>query len=858
MNFNYGADADNIPFYQISNNAMPIKSSISVLNRRIRCFLFIGSIFTSYSNAATFEFNTKVLQATGIDNIDLSAFSGSNDQFTGEYLTDVVLNNQKIFHNFPIHIYTQEEEEHICFTEALLTDLPISKELRAGVTKNVIHTTDAGKCYGFSQYDPAIATEYDSSKRQIILRVPHIYIVDFDRYWTPPHKRDYGISGIVLDYNLLKVISRAKKTNNEYKTRSNFSSYGALGFNLGRFRFRTNYQYNPNSATKKFERTQTYAFTDIGSLNAQMYAGELYSRSNLFGSVPFKGISLFTNENMMPSYLQGYAPQITGTANSDAIVTIRQYGNIIKQIQVPPGSFAINNLPSYLSGTIDVSVEESDGSTHEFQVEITSVPFLTRKGALRYTVNAGEANPKYSKNKVKTKFISIDGSYGLSNTISLNSGINFTTNREFLASSFGLGINLGMLGGLSFDITHSENKANPDRHLSGQSYRFNYAKRFTRNTSLNIVGYRFSSREYTTLNNYIDIKGNDKERLRLEKNRFSVSVSQYIPTWKMNLTVSGSKSTYWNTESNSYYNISLSKTIQKGLFARTSISLNLGHNKNNSYKDNRIGLFVSIPLADNLGHISYNASYDDSYNNISQNATYYNEGFGGNYSVGVSMNHQRDFSGAIDYSLNASYNTRLAFGNLNSSVNYRDNYQYMSTSFNGSLTLTQHGLAIHPYVFTDSSRLIINTGTSGVGFEGNNTKSDIFGLAGISNIPDYNKNTYKIDIDNLPENVDIPDNVFEIVPTKGAIAYRDSNAISGDKALINIVLPDGSHPPFGSTVYRKNGIDIEVGIVAENGLTYIAGLNKNATFIVKWGQDSSCKLKINSTNLTEINNVLCN
>lgn len=830
---------------------------MSVITKHIGYLLLMGCMSISYSKASTFEFNTKVLEANGLKNVDLSAFSGSNDQFSGEYRADIILNEQKLFYNFPIHLYTKDDVSHICFTDALLTELPISKELRSAAKKNIIHTTDAGNCYGLEQYNSAILAEYEDKAQKVKLRIPHAYTVDFDRLWIPPRKRDHGINGIILDYNLLKIMSRFKSVKNGYKSQNNFSSYGTTGFNLGRFRFRANYQYNPN-VEKKFQRTQTYAFTDVGFLNAQIYAGELQTKSNLFQSVPFKGISLFTNERMMPNYLQGYAPQITGTATSNAVVTIQQYGNIIKQVQVPPGPFAINNLPSYLNGVVDVSVEESDGETQKFQVEITSVPFLTRKGALRYSINLGELNPKYYNNKVNSKFISMDGSYGLSNIISLNSGINYTTNNEFRAYSVGLGINLGFLGGLSFDVTRSENKALTDKYLTGQSYRFNYAKRFNQNTSLNIVGYRFSSRNYTTLSNYIDLKGNEHERLYLEKNRFSLSISQYIPEWKMSISATGSKSTYWNQKSNSYYNLSFRKTIEKGSFARTSVSLNIGHNKNRNRNDNTIGLFLSIPWSDSRSNISYSATYRDNSNNVSQQATYYDRGLGGNYSVGVSMNHKRDFSGATDYSLSASYNTNLEFGNFNSSASYTNNQQFMSVGFSGSLTLTQKGLAIHPYVFNDASRLIIDTGVSGVGFEGKNIKSNIFGLAGISNIPDYYKSTYKIDIDNLPSDVEIQDNVLEIAPTKGSIGYRDVQAISGTKALVTIVLSDGSHPPFGAIVYRGNEDDTEVGIVADNGLTYLTGLNKKSTYTVVWGQDSTCKLKINSTNLDEFSNILCN
>ena len=817
--------------------------------------ILIGALLSPFSYG--FEFNNKVLESLGFENVDLSAFSGSNDQFTGKYLADIEINEQNIFYNHPVYLYSNNGESHICFTDELLTSLPISKTLRSGAKKSIINTTDAGNCYGLTEYDAAIDAQFDDSEQKIKIRMPHAYLVDFDPYWIPPNQRDHGISGLFLDYNLLKTFNRYKNQG-QSSTLNNFSSYGIIGANIGRFRFRTNYQYNPNNVRKKFERTQTYAFTDIGSLNAHLYAGELYSRSNLFSSVRFKGASLYTEESMMPNYLQGYAPQITGTATSNAVVTVRQYGNIIKQVQVPPGPFAIANLPSYLNGTVDVTVEESDGSINEFQVDIAHVPYLTRKGALRYNINAGKLAPQYVHQEIDVKFASVDGSYGLSDMISLIGGVAYTTNNEYLAYSAGLGLNLGVIGALSFDMTKSENRANPGKRLTGQSYRFNYAKRFGQNTSLNIAGYRFSSRDYTTLNNYVDMKTNEFDRLYLEKNRFSLSVSQYLPQWNINIAATASKSTYWNQGSNFYYNLSLYKTIESGFFRSTSISLNLSRSKGHyGNKDNLVGLYISIPLEDRTSRLSYNARYEQRRKNVSQQATFYSEGMGGNYSLGASMNHQRDLSGSIDYALSASYNTNLSFGNFNGSASYSSNQQSVTAGFSGSLTLTQHGLATHPYVYDEGSRLIVDTGVSGVKMQGSSSESNFFGLAGVSNIPNYYKSTYLIDNDNLPENVEIQDNVMEVAPTKGAIAYRSANAVSGQKALVTITLPDGSHPPFGAIVYRENGLDIEVGMVADQGRTYLTGLNKKAAFIVKWGDDQSCRLPIQSTDTEEFTTIIC-
>lgn len=430
----------------------------------------------------------------------------------------------------------------------------------------------------------------------------------------------------------------------------------------------------------------------------------------------------------------------------------------------------------------------------------------------------------------------VDGPYGLSDIISLIGGVSYTTNSEYIAYNAGLGLNLGFMGALSFDITKSENKASPGKLLTGQSYRFNYAKRFGKNTSLSIAGYRFSSRDYTTLSNYLEMKGREFNRLYLEKNRFSLSISQYIPQWGLNIAATASKSIYWNQDSNSYYNLSFYKTLERGFFADTSISLNFSHNRNNyGEKDDLVSLYLSIPLEDRKSRFSYNARYERNRKNISHQAVLYSEGLGGSYSLGATINHPHDLSGSVDYVLSASYNTTLSFGSFNSSVSYASDQQNITAGFSGSLTATAHGIATHPYVYEEGSRLIIDTDVSGVKIKGNDSQSNFFGLAGVSNIPNYHRSTYLIDNDNLPENVEIQEGVMEVAPTKGAIIYRSVQAVSGNKALVTITLPDGSHPPFGATVYRKNGEDVEVGMVADQGRTYLTGLNRRSEFIVKWG-----------------------
>ncbi|WP_338157525.1 FimD/PapC C-terminal domain-containing protein [Moellerella wisconsensis] len=77
--------------------------------------------------------------------------------------------------------------------------------------------------------------------------------------------------------------------------------------------------------------------------------------------------------------------------------------------------------------------------------------------------------------------------------------------------------------------------------------------------------------------------------------------------------------------------------------------------------------------------------------------------------------------------------------------------------------------------------------------------------------------------------------------TEGAIGYRKFQILSGQKMMSVISLQDGSHPPFGIDVFNRKMHNI--GIVGENGYTYLAGLIPNESIIIK-SNESQCEIKL--------------
>ncbi|UNM97453.1 fimbria/pilus outer membrane usher protein [Ignatzschineria rhizosphaerae] len=249
--------------------------------------------------------------------------------------------------------------------------------------------------------------------------------------------------------------------------------------------------------------------------------------------------------------------------------------------------------------------------------------------------------------------------------------------------------------------------------------------------------------------------------------------------------------------------------------------------------------------------------YGSRYKQVDHQVTYRGQGLGGNYSIGGSLNHQRDLSGSMDHRLNATYNANTGYGQFMMMADYSDYRKGLRTSFDSSLTLTQHGIATHERVYGDGSRLILDADAPGIPVQGGRSVSNTFGLIGLGNTSSYYRGSYAVDNDNLPEDVEIQDGIIEVAMSDGAIAYRSLNGVSGGKAVARISLADGSYPPFGAIVYRKNGNEQEIAIVAEEGLTYLTGLNNHAEFLIKWNGSKSCQLKINSIDANELNNLIC-
>ncbi|EIQ5684246.1 fimbria/pilus outer membrane usher protein, partial [Salmonella enterica subsp. enterica serovar Newport] len=135
----------------------------------------------------------------------------------------------------------------------------------------------------------------------------------------------------------------------------------------------------------------TYAERGINSLKSRLTLGESYTTGSVFDSVPFRGVMLASDENMVPYNQRAFAPVVRGIARTQARVEVRQNGYLMSAQTVPAGPFEITDLPSTGgSGDLLVTVLESDGSRQDITVPYNTPAIALRQGYLKYSVAGGQ------------------------------------------------------------------------------------------------------------------------------------------------------------------------------------------------------------------------------------------------------------------------------------------------------------------------------------------------------------------------------------------------------------------------------------------------------------------------------------
>ena len=118
-----------------------------------------------------------------------------------------------------------------------------------------------------------------------------------------------------------------------------------------------------------------------------------------------------------------------------------------------------------------------------------------------------------------------------------------------------------------------------------------------------------------------------------------------------------------------------------------------------------------------------------------------------------------------------------------------------------------------------------------------------YGIAVVNGVSSYQTSDIRVDVNNLPDDVEVYSSVVSKTLTEGAIGFRKIRAIKGERLMAVIRLADGSHPPLGAAV-TDNSSGFEAGLIGDSGLAYLAGVSGEKSLTVRWGDGQQCQIQV--------------
>ncbi|HBE6106714.1 TPA: fimbria/pilus outer membrane usher protein [Escherichia coli] len=789
------------------------------------------------------DFNTDILDAEDRQNIDLSRFSRAGYIMPGQYQMEIMVNDQSISPSaFPVIFLeppasTSGEEKPL--PEPCLTPEMVGRMGLTVASQEKVTYWNNGQCADLSQL-PGVEIRPNPAEGMLYINIPQAWLEYSDASWLPPSRWDNGIPGLLFDYNINGTVNKPHKG----KQSQSLSYNGTAGANFGAWRLRADYQGNLNHTTGSGQRTDSqftwsrfYMYRAIPRWRANLTLGENYINSEIFSSWRYTGASLESDDRMLPPNLRGYAPQVSGIADTNARVVISQQGRILYDSTVPAGPFTIQDLDSSVRGRLDVEVIEQDGRKKTFRVDTAYVPYLTRPGQLRYRLVSGRSR-NYKHTTEGPVFAAGEASWGISNKWSLYGG--GIVAGDYNALAVGVGRDLSEFGTVSADVTQSVARIPGREARQGKSWRLNYSKRFDDvNADITFAGYRFSERNYMTMDQYLNARYRNDVAGR-EKELYTVTLNKSFEDWKTSVSLQYSHQTYWDRRTSDYYSLSVNRYFEAFGFRNVSLGLSASRSKYQNRDNNSAFVRLSVPWGTGMASYSGSVSNDRYTSTVGYSDTL-NKGLD-SYSLnaGVSSGgHQPSQS-----QLSAYYNHRSPLANLSANFSAVQNgYTSFGMSASGGATITAKGAALHAGGMNGGTRLLVDTGgVGGVPVDGGRVSTNRWGIGVVTDVSSYYRNTTSVDLNKLPEDMEATRSVVESVLTEGAIGYREFEVLQGSRLFAVLRLEDNSHPPFGASVTNAKGR--ELGMVADSGLAWLSGVNPGETLNVGWDGRTQCVVDI--------------
>lgn len=784
-----------------------------------------------------YYFDASLFKGSNFDQEALKKLSKPDAVLPGTYQIDVYV-NQQFLGRYSINVKSHNGTDKPCFSPDLINAIGF---------KNYQHgPLSSGSCFFMADVKPQASVHLSISGFRLDVTVPQSLLIKKPRGWIDPAEYDTGTNIGFANY----LANYYHVSYSDSRIRNQDSAWLSLngGINLGTWQFRQSGSATWNQQQgASWNTVRGYIQRPVPAIRSEFMAGQLITNGNFFSGLSYSGVNLATSQAMLPDTQQGYAPAIRGVASTNAKVSVRQNGNEIYQITVPPGAFEITDLtPTSSSGDIQVEVTEADGTVKKFVVPFSAVPESIRPGVSRYNLAIGKTRDMHKD----ADFGDIIYQRGLTNAFTGNGGLRFS--EGYMSSVLG-GVYASQLGAIGSDITWSRASLPEGDNLQGWMSRISWSKTFAAaGTTVSLASYRYSTTGYRDLSSILGMRydalntANWLQYASEQRERFDVTLSQNM-SQAGNLFITAATQNYRNGRSrDTQYQIGYSKSFNGGISMSFAVNRQqTGNYGNDKSQETAISATFSIPL---FPESSRSASLSNTFSHSNSGGSQYQTSLSGSLdeqqttSYSVSATHDAQLS---QDTLSGSLQNRLPKVSLGMNGSVGKKYWQLSGNAQGAAALHSGGLTLGPYL-GDTFGLVEAKGAEGAElFNAPQTRIDDNGYALVPSMTPYRYNTVSLDPAGMDGNAEILDSQKRVVPVSGAVSRVTFRTKTGTALLITVHTSQGESIPMGAPVFDENGVS--AGIAGQGSQIYVRAEKEKGYFVVTWGDNNQCRIPYSLT-----------
>lgn len=840
--------------------------------------LAVAVMATTEVNASvdtTSTFDLGAFSHAGAAKVDLSRFDKDNQIAPGTYRVDVSVNGEPAGRQDMRFAITPGSIAAVpCFNRTMLAQFGVDMKKIDSVNAPAAQGKDAGsvpanieRCGLLAGWIPLATSTFDAGALELSITVPQAYIKQSARGYVDPGQWDEGIDAALLSYNF--STSAATSGNSSNRTFLGVNS----GLNLGAWRLRHQGAQGWNSGGRQtYQNTATYVQRSLTPLKSQLTIGDSFSGGQILDNVRLRGVTLATDDRMLPQSQQGYAPVVRGMADSNATVSVSQNGYRIYETTVAPGPFVIDDLfATGYGGDLTVIVREVDGRKTTFVVPYSYAPQLLRTDTAKYSVALGQlrqfgvqgASPAVAQGTVQ---------YGLNNTVTLYSG--GVLSEGYTQAKVGTALNTPV-GSFSFDAAQANTLLPGQGALSGQNYGVAYNKHLPESGTNFVLGaYRFSTDGYLSLPDAANVRDlarrrQDTSQYARQKSRLDMTMSQKLGEGTLSLYGSsvdywggrqGRQTSYtigygstWNTVS---WNLSAQRSRVEDSRQRTqqedSDEVFFGP-ANRGRIDNRYMLTLSMPLGSSPYSPTLSSmvsrSAGDTRASSQQVAINGSAGEQQEIYYGASGDRSSTQGSSTASSVNTHVGYRASAANLRAGYGQSKNNGQLSLGADGGLVLHEGGVTFSQSL-GDAVALVHVPDAQGASLSNaSNVQVDSRGYAVVPSLVPFQSNTVGIDPKGTAQDVELTETTQNVAPTAGAVTLLKYSTNSGRAVVVKALQANAQPLPFAAQVFDEKGA--EVGVVGQASKAFVRGIADKGRLTVKWGaaSDEQCVITYQLTPL---------